>query len=99
MSASDYGYASSGSHTTNLSPYTNATHTLGNWLYGNGYEWTSIQDSSATRYALFVNYVGAVCNFDLANNGYSVRPVLHLDSSVHVINGSGTESDPYILGI
>ena len=38
MSASDYGYASSGSHTTSMYSYDNATHTLGNWLYGNGSE-------------------------------------------------------------
>ena len=98
MSASDYGYASSGSHTTSMYSYNNATHTLGNWLYGNGSEWTSIQNSGSTLYALAVSNDGPV-SYSNAYFGYSVRPVLHLDSSVYVINGSGTESDPYILGI
>ena len=98
MSASDYGYASSGSHTTNLSSYNNATHTLGNWLYGNGCEWTSIQSSSHAYNAHYVNNNGYVKHSD-AYYWFAVRPVLHLDSSVYVINGSGTESDPYILGI
>ena len=98
MSASDYGYASSGSHTTSMDLYDNATHTLGNWLYGNGYEWTSIQSSSYATSALSVGDDGQVFS-NSAFDGYSVRPVLHLDSSVYVINGSGTESNPYILGI
>ena len=98
MSASDYGYASSGSHTTSMSSYNNATHTLGNWLYGNGNEWTSIPSSSGAASALYVDASGGVYYKD-AYYGCSVRPVLHLDSSVYVVNGSGTESDPYILGI
>ena len=98
MSASDYGYASSGSHTTSMYSYDNATHTLGNWLYGNGYEWTSIQYSSSTNDALSVDSSGNVVYYN-ARRGYAVRPVLYLDSSVYVVNGSGTESDPYILGM
>ena len=98
MSASDYGYASSGSHTTSMYSYNDATHTLGNWLYGNGYEWTSIQHSSDAPCALSVYSSGYVISY-VAYFGYSVRPVLYLDSSVYVVNGSGTESDPYILGI
>lgn len=32
-------------------------------------------------------------------DGYAARPVLYLDSSVYVIDGSGTMSDPYIIGM
>ena len=98
MSASDYGYASSGSHTTSMYSYDNATHTLGNWLYGNGCEWTSIQSSRSSRNALNVSDGGIVVS-NSASDGYAVRPALYLDSSVYVVNGSGTASDPYILGM
>ena len=98
MSASDYGYASSGSHTTSMYSYNNATHTLGNWLYGNGYEWTSIEVSGNANHVLRVHFSGFV-DYVNAYYGYAVRPVLYLDSSVYVVNGSGTESNPYILGM
>ena len=32
-------------------------------------------------------------------NTYSARPTLHLKSTVKIISGSGTESDPYVVGL
>ena len=31
--------------------------------------------------------------------GYAVRPVVYLDSSVYIINGDGTEGNPYQIGM
>ena len=96
MSASDYGYATSASHSTNLSSYNNATHTLNNWLYGQGFEWTNIQYSSNARNALYVDNDGFVSNIN-ASNGYAVRPVLYLGADIYVSSGDGSKAAPYVI--
>ena len=96
MSASDYGYATSASHSTNLSSYGNATHTLNNWLYGQGYEWTNIRYSSNTYSALYVNNSGSV-GYTNTYYGHSARPVLYLGAGVYVSSGDGSKVAPYIL--
>ena len=101
MYPSDYGYSvlsSSCARTTNLGSYNNATCAGQSWLYGQGNEWT------ITPYTTFSNYVfdllirGTLNNL-FANRVFSVRPVLYLDSSVYVIDGNGSQSDPYIIGM
>ena len=32
-------------------------------------------------------------------NTYGARPTVHLKSSVKIISGSGTEDDPYVVGL
>ena len=101
MYPSDYGYSvlsSSCARTTNLDSYNNATCAGQSWLYGQGYEWTITPDSSDSRYVFNVGYSGHL-NSIYARNGYAARPVLYLDSSVYVIDGTGTQSDPYIIGM
>ncbi len=85
MNTSDYGYATSGSHTTNMDYYNNVTHTLGNWLYANTYEWTIMPWPSNMRQAHRVNINGNIYPDD-ANYGYGVRPVLYLDTKVYIVS-------------
>ena len=98
MSASDYGYATSESHSTKLSSYNNATHTLNNWLYGQGDEWTNIQCSGSeyAHTALYVTRIGDV-EYSSASLGYGIRPVLYLGAGVYVSSGDGSKAAPYIL--
>ena len=96
MSASDYGYATSASHSTTLNSYGNATHTLSNWLYGQGNEWTNIQYSSNVSYVLYVDYFGNMSNYD-AYSARAVRPVVYLNSNIYVSSGDGSQLNPYIL--
>ena len=101
MYPSDYGYSvlsSSCARTTNLGSYNNATCAGQSWLYGQGYEWTITPRSSYSNYVFRVNSNGYL-DYHLAISGYAARPVLYLDSSVYVIDGTGTQSDPYIIGI
>ena len=101
MYPSDYGYSvlsSSCARTTNLGSYNNATCAGQSWMYGQGYEWTITPNSSSSSVVFSVNFSGYLSNFN-ANNGYAARPVLYLDSSVYVIDGTGTQSDPYIIGM
>ena len=101
MYPSDYGYsvlASSCARTTNLGSYNNSTCAGQSWLYGQGYEWTITPYSSRSDHVFYV-YVSGYLNNNSANRGYAARPVLYLDSNVYVIDGTGTQSDPYIIGM
>ena len=101
MYPSDYGYSvlsSSCARTTNLGSYNNATCAGQSWLYGQGYEWTITPYSSTSNRVFYVYYYGYL-NSNSANFGSSARPVLYLDSSVYIIDGTGTQSDPYIIGM
>ena len=101
MYPSDYGYSvlsSSCARTRNLGSYNNATCAGQSWLYGQGYEWTITPVSSSSNSVFRVNYVGYL-TYSSAYDGHAARPVLYLDSSVYVIDGTGTQSDPYIIGM
>ena len=101
MYPSDYGYSvlsSSCARTTNLSSYDNSTCAGESWLYGEGYEWTISPRSSDSRYVFILSSIESL-NTGYANRGVSARPVLYLDSSVYVIDGNGSQSDPYIIGM
>ena len=101
MYPSDYGYSvlsSSCARTTNLGSYNKATCAGQSWLYGQGYEWTITPFSSYSYNVFYVNDNGSLLSAS-ASNGYSARPVLYLDSSVYVMDGNGSVSDPYIIGM
>ena len=101
MYPSDYGYsvlASSCARTTNLGSYNKATCAGQSWLYGQGYEWTITPYSSHSYYVFRVGSLGNLSS-SYAYNGYSARPSLYLASSVYVIDGNGSMSDPYIIGM
>ena len=102
MYPSDYGYSvlsSSCARTTNLGSYNNATCAGQSWLYGQGPEWTITPYSPDSYRVFYVNYDGGYLYRGNAYVGYAARPVLYLDSSVYVIDGTGTQSDPYIIGM
>ena len=101
MYPSDYGYsvlASSCARTTNLGSYNKATCAGQSWLYGQGYEWTITPRSSSSSSVFRVPNSGNLDNYS-AYYGCSARPVLYLDSSVYVMDGNGSISDPYIIGM
>ena len=101
MYPSDYGYsvlASSCARTKDLFDYDTSSCAGQSWMYGQGYEWTITPSSSYSRNVFYVYYHGSLNN-GIARSGYVARPVLYLDSSVYVIDGTGTQSDPYIIGM
>ena len=102
MYPSDYGYsvlASSCARTTNLDSYGKASCAGQSWLYGQGYERTITPYSSSSSSVFYVGNIGGSLASTSANSGSSARPVLYLDSSVYIIDGTGTQSDPYIIGM
>ncbi|HIU11485.1 MAG TPA: hypothetical protein IAB65_02165 [Candidatus Onthocola stercorigallinarum] len=101
MYPSDYGYSvlsSSCARTKNLGSYSNSTCAGQSWMYGQGYEWTITPTSSNSSDVFRVDGNGYLYSLS-ALNGNSARPVLYLDSSVYVIDGNGSQSDPYIIGM
>ena len=101
MYPSDYGYsvlASSCARTTNLSSYNKSTCAGQSWLYKTGYEWTITPRSSDSSYVFYLYSLGYL-NISYALSGFSVRPVLYLKSNVYVVDGNGSISDPYIIGM
>ena len=109
MYPSDYGYATSGGSTTNResclakelynwdsSSYSDCKNN--DWLFNGSTQWTMAPNSGYSDGVFGVYSTGSVYN----NSAYSptaVRPVLALESTVGITGGTGTESDPYILGI
>ncbi|MFR5856179.1 MAG: hypothetical protein ACLUFU_00010 [Bacilli bacterium] len=101
MYPSDYGYsvlASSCARTTNLSSYNKSTCAGESWLYGEGNEWTLTPASSNSNSVFKLDGYSTLIG-KYAELGFAARPVLYLDSSVYVIDGNGTMSDPYIIGM
>ena len=101
MYPSDYGYsvlASSCARTKDLSSYNSANCAGQSWLYGQGYEWTIAPLSSNSSYVFHLYSYGTLYNY-YAIIGYAARPVLYLDSSVYVVDGNGSMSDPYQIGM
>ena len=107
MYMSDYGYsalASSCPRSTNLGSYNRSTCAGQSWLYGQGSEWTITPCSSSTwpdKVFRLLNYYddNPNANSSSVSAGYKVRPVLYLKSDVYVLDGDGSITDPYIIGM
>ena len=92
MYPSDYGYsvlASSCARTTNLGSYN--TSACG------GQSWLLKTPRSSISNSVFNVDNDANLSIYYANSGNAVRPVAYLKSSVVVLSGTGSISDPYII--
>lgn len=102
MYGSDYGYAASEACPDSAKLYSlfgsnSACSTTGNWLYIGNTEWLQTPASHKNTDVLVVNTTGTVSQTSL--NAYlATRPVVFLKSTVNIVDGFGTQSNPYILG-
>ena len=103
MYVSDYYYAASPSAWT-LVGYNSSDATKDyrfskgeNWLYGGGWDWTISRDAGDSNNAFYVSYSGYAYG-DYLYGGFGVRPSFSLLSSITYAGGSGTQSDPIIIG-
>ena len=100
ISLSDYIKVNSdmetcGTYSTNNSSYTTCRNT--NWMYISGTNWWTLSPNANYSYRVFnVGGAGGVGNGS-AHDSYGVRPAVYLTSSLS-FSGSGTESDPFIIG-
>ena len=96
MNASDYGYATSGITYSSVGLSSLGSYEQNNWLFGQYNEWT-LTPSSTTN-MLDILYDASISTAT-ATNGYTVRPVVYLDSSVYIVSGDGSINNPYIIGM
>ena len=102
MYASDNGFAASPSAWTTKLSYYGGTDANGtsittiNWMYMGCYEWTMTPYSS-NSFNMFVLISDGNLGYSAAGNGFGIRPVLYLKSSVLYAGGSGTKDSPIAL--
>ena len=108
MYPSDYVYATSGGTTTNRASclvkeirswYDSSVSDCKNndWMYSSSiWQWT-ISPTAYSHGVFIVERSSSVSGNDAFNDS-ATRPVVHLNSAIKVITGSGTKESPYILG-
>ncbi len=102
MYPSDYGYSvlsTSCVRTTPLEQYNTSVCAGQSWLFGIGKEWL-ITPATTSQYIRFLSDYGSMgsSNSDsYSTNSYLVRPTLYLKSTVYVVDGNGSASNPYII--
>ena len=104
---SDYGFAAAPSAwTTVLYDSTNSGNdyrldsiTSVNWMYMGLYEWT-ITPASIAQFQIFIIGNSGSVNAPtiVSHMAFVVRPVFYLNTDVKLLSGTGTMSDPYIIG-
>ena len=98
MYVSDYGFAAGPrAWTLTMGNYNNTTATSTNWMYMGLYEWTISRFAGSSSSAFGV-YGNGYVSVDLVNINRGVRPSFNLESSITYARGSGTQSDPIIIG-
>lgn len=96
MYVSDYGFAASSRYwITTLSNYNESVNR--NWMYMGLAEWTITPYSLDSDGVFYLGDSGTL-NGDSTGSGNGARPVLYLKASVAYAGGSGTQSDPIIIG-
>ena len=109
MYPSDYGYATSGGSSTNRASCMstelfnwsdNSRRDCPNndWLYNSSqHQWTMSPRASLSYRVFIVSYYGYV-SCSSVFGAFVIRPVVHLKSTIKVISGTGSSTDPFILG-
>ena len=78
--------------------YRNVNCTVRNWLYSQDTEWTITKYSNSDVHVWSPGWPGSI-NTSQTNMANSVRPVLYLSPDVYRVSGTGTITDPYIIGM
>ena len=109
MYPSDYGYATSGGSSTNRascmakklynwdsSSYSDCKNN--DWLYNSSTDqWTMSPRADNSDYVFLVTTAAFVGN-TYALNTFVASPVVHLKSTINITGGTGSSTDPFILG-
>ena len=100
MYVSDYGFAAEPSAwTLTMNNYDNTTAISTNWMYMGLYDWTISRRAGDSDVAFLVLLDGDVGYGNVYGNyAFGVRPSFILESFITYAGGSGTQSDPIIIG-
>ena len=95
MYLNDYGYANSPEYWDDRIYRTDY-----NWLVYYNWEWTITRVSDYSRNAFYI-FSGSIGDMSIEMNDYdgNLRPAFYLNANVKMFSGSGTQSDPYRIGI
>ena len=106
MYPSDYGYATSGGTTTDrnaclnkeLLYYWDSVSDCYNndWIFNSAYQWTITPHASNSLNVFNLLSAGYVDSNSM-HSIRGVRPVVFLKSSIKIVDGDGSSSNPYIL--
>ena len=105
---SDYGYATSGGNTVNREScmatgiyYWNSSSyddcKNNDWLFKSNTMWTISPSPSISDYVFYVNYGGSI-EYDYVHRTFNVFPTVYLKSTIKITGGTGSSTDPFILG-
>ena len=104
---SDYGYATSGGYTIDRESCLNAKISNwsssysdcknNDWLYNSSYSWTISPIASVSYNVFNVTGGGSIYYDNVFNNSGTFRPTVFLKSNIKIVDGNGTENNPYIL--
>ena len=100
MYESDFLYgvlASDCSRATLHGIYGTSNCTGKDWLRCNGYEWM-LSPKSNEDYAWYLDMNGHIKSINVTL-GFNVHPTLYLSPNVYRVSGTGTITDPYIIGM
>ena len=95
MYLNDYGYANSPEYWDGRIFGTDY-----NWLVYYNWEWTITRVSDYSRNAFYI-FSGSIGDMSIEMNDYdgNLRPAFYLNANVKMFSGTGTQSDPYRIGI
>ena len=104
MYLSDYGYASSNCENKKIYDNNSSSNDIRacnttNWLFKGNTEWLLPQYASRSDAAFDIFSDGYVYNDLVSPRQQGTRPVLYLTASVQIIDGDGTSSNLYTLGL
>ena len=97
MYPSDYGYASTNITCRNDLSVNDTSCINSNWLFNNANQWTLSPFSDNEISAIYIDLDGYVYETSVVYNR-NIRPTLFLKSNVVVAGGTGSETDPFIIG-
>ena len=110
MYPSDYGYATGGNLSSrqmclkySIFDWRDdlADCYLNNWIYNGNtlYTMSSVINGTYASNIFYITSLGSVYNSAFTYYSYAVHPVVYLKNEVKIISGTGSSSDPFVLGI
>ena len=100
MYESDYLLSVSSADCSRSNTHTQASQSAcrtNKWLYSYSNEYTITPKSDTNTNVWYIT--NGTMSSNPNSNGWIVRPTLYLSSSVYKVSGTGTISDPYIIGM
>ena len=100
MYASDYGYATKSNYWSNLLENYTGNIKDNDWMYLGLFEYTITRVSTDDKAFLVYTNGHISVNSDVnkaSTDHLAIRPVIYLNTTVKIIDGNGTSSNPYII--